>query len=56
MTDTTRRPGDTPTGEAPTTTIHPTSRTTAPGTHDGLPGTCTATPAVTSTGGRPPRR
>ncbi|WP_341483699.1 hypothetical protein [Streptomyces cathayae] len=39
MTDTTRRPGDTPTGEAPpTTTIHPTSRTTAPGTHDGLPG------------------
>ncbi|MBL3668291.1 hypothetical protein JL475_20300 [Streptomyces sp. M2CJ-2] len=38
MTDTTRRPGDAPTGEAPfTTTIRPTSRTTAPGTHGGLP-------------------
>ncbi|MGY3201429.1 hypothetical protein [Streptomyces sp. TE5632] len=38
MTDTTRRPGDAPTGEAPfTTTVRPTGRTTAPGTHDGLP-------------------
>ncbi|MEV0690385.1 hypothetical protein [Streptomyces sp. NPDC050388] len=38
MTDTTRRPGDAPTGEAPpTTTIRPTSRTTAPGNRDGLP-------------------
>lgn len=37
-TDTTRRPGDAPTGEAPpTTTIGPGGRTTAPGTHDGLP-------------------
>lgn len=39
MTDTTRRPGDAPTGEAPsTTTIRPTSRTPAPGARGGLPG------------------